>query len=65
MTTHPATRTSADNDAQNRRDALAMLNTMSDYGASRKLMLDELRFNCGYTSKQAEDVYNDWTKQVA
>ncbi len=58
-TTKPQT----DNAAMNKRDALQMLTVMSDYGASQKLMLDELRFNFGYTPKQAEAVYQDWTKQ--
>lgn len=58
-------RTDTDNAAANKRDALLMLTAMNGYGASRKLMLDELTFNFGYTPKQAQDVYQDWCKQVA
>lgn len=51
--------------AANKRDALLMLTTMSDYGASQALMMDELTFNFGYSPKQAQDVYGEWCKQVA
>lgn len=45
--------------------ALQMLDNLSDYGASRDLMIGELRFNFGYDEREAKAVYNRWLQMVA
>lgn len=50
---------------RNRRDALIILDNLEELEYSKTSMVDELVFNFGYTPRQADDVYQDWKRQVA
>lgn len=58
ITTYP---TNAD---LNQRDALQLLDAMEEYQYSETSMLEELRFNFGYTNEQAGAVYREWIRRV-
>lgn len=55
--------TDTGNDDKNKRDALIMLDNLEELEYSKTSMVDELVFNFGYTPKQAEGVYQDWTRK--
>ena len=50
---------------KNRRDALLTLDVNRDYNYSPARMLEELKFNYGYSDKEARRVYEDWLKVQA
>lgn len=61
MTAPSAATTNAD---LNLRDALLMLDALEEYQYSEPSMLEELRFNFGYTDEQAGAVYKEWIRTV-
>lgn len=47
---------------KNRQAAMIMLDNMNDYGMSRDGLISELKFEFGYSDKEAQALYWEWLR---